>query len=186
MSETDMIKVKKEEIREDYQMFQMFQDMLEIPANVILYRVLKIVGFDQMITDEEVAQYCKALSSAYKQFRNQLPSQLAFNYPSRQNYDTELFKEVRLEDGTSGFMLRSVNGKTEKELLEYRLALLEVFKDQQCPAFLKVVALADQRYRRVRIAQIQAAKQQKELVREKTWKEKVLSFPSTLRAKFVK
>lgn len=149
-----LTQIQKQEIMLDYQFIQPMPGILEVPADFILYRVFRVIGFDQVVTDEEIRSYSQVLGDVYSCYRGQLSNYLAINYPSGENYHKDLFTEVELENHETGFALCPAKGKLENELRDYRLARLEVFKKQQGIVFTKVVALADQKYRLKRRKQL--------------------------------
>ena len=140
---------EKERIQEEFEYEYLFRDaeVLEIPADLILYRILKINGFKSVVTEEDVQKYTKSLVVSYHRNKGNLPESLALNYPHFENYNTDLFEEVPLKNRKMGITLKKVRGKVEKELQEYRLARLDILFREYGSYFNKIVLFAEEQYK---------------------------------------
>lgn len=140
---------EKERIQEEFENDYLFQDaeVLEIPSDLILYRILKINGFKSVVTEEDVQKYTKSLVVSYHRNKGNLPESLALNYPHFENYNTDLFEEVPLKNRKMGITLKKVRGKVEKELQEYRLARLDILFREYGSYFNKIVLFAEEQYK---------------------------------------
>lgn len=134
-------------MEEDIKIFGCLPSLLEIPADVLLYWTLKATDLKGIVTDRELQKYRNAICRAYDEFRSDIKETLAFNFPYGNNYQHEVFEEVILLDKKTGFRLKKVKGKKEKELLEYRLVKLEAFSRTQKTIVKKMFAQAYCYYR---------------------------------------
>lgn len=134
-------------MEEDIKIFGSLPNLIEIPADVLLYWSLKSTDLKGIVTNLELQQYRRAICRAYYEFQTDIKEVLGFNFPYRNNYQHELFEEVILSDGKTGFRLRKAKNKKEQELLEYRLVKLEAFSRMQKPITQEMFLLADRYYR---------------------------------------
>lgn len=106
--------------------FGYLPELIEIPADMLLYWTLKKINFNGAVSEGDINRYRKAIVKAHQQFH--IEEALAFHFPYRKNYQHELFKMVLLENGETGFVLNSSEKIHSKELLEYHLVKLASFE----------------------------------------------------------
>jgi len=133
-------------MEEDIKIYGGLPNLIEIPADVLLYWTLKATKLKGIVTDLELQKYRNAISKAYNEFNQDIKEILGFNFPYGNNYQHEIFEEVVLLDGKTGFRLKKVGTKKAKELLEYRLVKLEAFTRLQKPIIREMFLLADHYY----------------------------------------
>lgn len=131
---------------EDYMSIPAFSNTIEVPADVLLYLILKNNGFDTIVTKKEIEEYQRALIDASRKYADQITETLAFYLPAKENIQPGLFAEVLLQDGSYGFELKATKGKAARELQEYRLARLECFSLAQRKVVRNMFALAQSYY----------------------------------------
>lgn len=134
-------------MEENIKIFGCLPSIIEIPADVLLYWSLKSTDLKGIVTNLELQRYRNAIGRAYHEFQNDIKEILAFNFPYGNNYQHEVFEEVILSDGKTGFRLRKAKNKKAQELLEYRLVKLEAFTRMQKPITKEMFLLADRYYR---------------------------------------
>ncbi len=133
-------------MEEDIKIFGCLPSLIEIPADVLLYWSLR-PNLKGIVTDLELQRYRNAICKAYNEFQSNIRETLAFNFPYGNNYQHEVFEEVTLSDGKTGFRIRKIKNKQAKELFEYRLVKLEAFWRMQKPVIKEMLLLADHYYK---------------------------------------
>lgn len=134
-------------MEEDVKIFGYLQNLIEIPADNLLYWTLKAIHFQGTVSDKDIEKYRHAISRAYKRFRSTMTEELAFHFPYEDNYQNDVFEKVVLPTGEIGFKVVQAQDKNAKELLEYRLVKLETFSRMQRPVVREMFELAEQIYK---------------------------------------
>ncbi len=157
-------------------------ELLEIPADVLLYWTLRGVGFQNIVTNKEINAYREAICKAYK--ANELSSTLAFHDPFSYGYDQTLFKQVSIRNNLPGITLKKVRKQREIELQQLRLTKLECFSRNQGEKIEKLFFSAYEIFRQERLGQEALQYEEKKEPITEQVKKKILQIPKFVKTKF--